>query len=278
MSSPRIFGIAATRAPVVAVLRRGPSDWSHLGAWDVARGLYTPGAWIRGNLYPQRCDLSPDGRWFCYLTLKAAATWHPGPSYVAISRLPWLTALAAWRTDGTWTRGIHFVEDTGVWQVAEPEVGDIAPCRRMFGVALTRASVFAVERRRGWTETADSPPPQASDPWDEQRASSVTMEKMRPGTDGARLRVQGYFAAFRTTRPGEPRQIRYEITGEGGPLHLADVQWADWAADGSLLVATHDGRLQIREYSRGDLPVRFEVDLAALTPVPVPPPPESHVW
>ena len=60
--SPRLFGIPAARAPIVAVLRRGPSDWSHVGRWDVARGLYEPGAWIRSNLYPQRCDLSPDGR------------------------------------------------------------------------------------------------------------------------------------------------------------------------------------------------------------------------
>jgi hypothetical protein len=51
----------------VAVLRRGPS---HVGRWDLARGTYEPGAWIRANLYPQRCDLSPDGRWLCYFTLK----------------------------------------------------------------------------------------------------------------------------------------------------------------------------------------------------------------
>src|SRR5262245_48312523 len=36
-SAPRIFCIPATRAPIVAVLRRGPSAWSHLGKWDLAR-------------------------------------------------------------------------------------------------------------------------------------------------------------------------------------------------------------------------------------------------
>jgi len=89
----------------VAVLRRGPSDWSHVGRWDVARGTYEPGAWIRANLYPQRCDLSPDGRWLCYFTLKGGARWDVGDTYVAISRLPWLTALAAWSTCGSWTSG-----------------------------------------------------------------------------------------------------------------------------------------------------------------------------
>src|SRR4029450_1417783 len=83
---PRIFGIPAARAPIVAVLRRGPSDWSHVGRWDVAAGVYEPGAWIRANLYPQRCDLSPDGRWLCYFTLKGGAHWAAGDTYVAISR------------------------------------------------------------------------------------------------------------------------------------------------------------------------------------------------
>jgi hypothetical protein len=119
--------------------------------------------------------VSPDGRWFAYFTLKGAATWKAGRTYVAISRLPWLTALAAWRADGTWARGIHFVEDTGVWQVADPDVGDAGPCRRTFGLALTAASAFTVERRRGWTETADSPPRQASDAWDEHRPRSATI-------------------------------------------------------------------------------------------------------
>jgi hypothetical protein len=92
---PRIVGIPASRAPVVAVIRRGPS------AWDASRPLgrrnaaYEPGEWLRGTTYPQRCDVSPDGRWFAYFAMKQAGEWELGATYVAISRLPWLTALAA---------------------------------------------------------------------------------------------------------------------------------------------------------------------------------------
>jgi hypothetical protein len=86
---------------VVAVLRRGPSNWCHLGRWDLAAGSFHPGAWLRGTIYPQRCDLSPDGSWFCGFVLKHPATWRAQPSYILVSRLPWLSALAAWRTDGT---------------------------------------------------------------------------------------------------------------------------------------------------------------------------------
>lgn len=55
----RVFGIGATAADVVAILRRGPSGWSHLGRWDIDTRSYEPGSWLHGTLYPQRCDLGP---------------------------------------------------------------------------------------------------------------------------------------------------------------------------------------------------------------------------
>jgi hypothetical protein len=278
-ASPRVFCIPAARAPIVAVLRRGPSAWSHLGRWDLARLVYEPGAWIRGNLYPQRCDLSPDGRWFCYFTLKGSARWRAGATYVAVSRLPWLAALAAWRTCGTWTRGLHFMEDRDVWQVGPPDEGDAGPCRRRFGIAFTKPASFAVERRRGWTETADSPPRHPGDMWDEKRAADLKMEKARPGSEGAtRLTVQGYFAAFRESLPAWPKPVRYEIVGAGRPLWLQDAQWADWDQQGRLLVATNDGRLQVRDYSDKGPAVVSEVALGHLAPSPSPAPMEAHRW
>jgi len=102
---------------------------------------------------------------------------------------------------GTWTRGLHFVDDRSVWQVGAPDAGDVAPCRARFGLALTPPATCAVERRRGWTETADAPPRAAGDAWDEARGDLVTLEKARPG-GRARLRVRGDYAAFRAGGPG----------------------------------------------------------------------------
>jgi hypothetical protein len=271
--SPRLFGIQAGRAPIVAVLRRGPSDWSHVGRWDIARGLYEPGAWIRANLYPQRCDLSPDGRWLCYFTLRGKAAWRAGTTYVAISRLPWLTALAAWATCGTWTRGAHFTDERGVMTLGPPTEGDVTPCLETFGLAVTRPASFAVERRRGWNESSDTLPRKPGDIWDETRA--VTMQKPRPKTNGAVwLAAHGYFAAFRSGTPGE---TLYAISEGGRQRWLEGVQWADWDTDGRLLVATADGRLQIRD---GDAAARvmWQHDVAGLAPDPTPPPEEARRW
>lgn len=273
---PHIFCIPAEKAPLVAVIRRGPSAWTHLGAWDIGLSRYTPGAWIRAHLYPQRCDLSPDGRWFSYVALKGNATWNVGTTYVAISRMPWLTALCAWATCGTWTRGIHFVPDRDVWEVEAPDTGDVAPCRKMFGIAVTRPASFAVERRRGWSETPDSPRRNPNDMWDESRAGTVKMERVRPLSGGkTRLVVSGYFAAFRSGRGSEPV---YEIVDDGKTQRLNGAQWADWDPEGRLLVATTDCKLQIRDVSDHQMSVRSEVDLSTLSPESSPPPGEAYRW
>ena len=82
---PRIYCIPATQAPVVAVFRRGPSNWAHVGRWDLAAGRYEPGAWLGGRIFPRRSDLSPDGQYLCYFAHKPSATWEHGEAYVALS-------------------------------------------------------------------------------------------------------------------------------------------------------------------------------------------------
>ncbi|MFL5738166.1 MAG: hypothetical protein ACJ76P_12645 [Actinomycetota bacterium] len=264
---PRLFGIPALREPVVAVLRRGPSDWFHLGAWDLPGPSYRAGSWLRGTVYPQRCDVSPDGRWFCYFALKASAEWELGSTYVAISRMPWLSALAAGGTQGTWTHGLHFVDDAAVWEPSDREVGDVAKLRERFGMEITHGDSFAVDRRRGWEETDDTPPRDPSDVWDER--CNVAMEK--DNGSGRTLRVSGSYAAFRSSWNHRSEAV-YELDG----TNLDGVQWADWSPDRNLLVATVDGRLQVRA-SDGDA-VEWEHDLSTLEPDPAPPPGEASAW
>ena len=273
---PRIFGIVALQAPVVAVIRRGPTDWMHVSRWDLDAPAYEPGAWLRGTIYPQRCDVSPDGRWFAYFALKASADWELGATYIVISRLPWVTALAGWGIGSTWTRGIQFVHDRTVFDVDEPDLGDLGPVRERFGLRLSRADSFAVERRRGWSETAETPPRAEDDAWDERRGDRIVMEKARPGASGSdRLTVRGTYAAIRELH-GTRTDVRYELRSNNLTRHLEEVQWADWDANGRLLVATDDGRMQIRD-GAGDVAL-WEADEGSATPDPSPPPAEASTW
>jgi hypothetical protein len=284
----RVFGIGATAADVVAVLRRGPSGWSHVGRWDIAARRYEPGSWLHGTLYPQRCDLSADGRYLCYFVLKGDSTWELGATYVAVSRLPWLTALAAWRTPGTWTGGAHFVADAGRCDLGPPDAGETSGLRGRYGLAMTEAASYPVERRRGWRETPDTPARAVTDVWDEKRSNEVRMTRPQPEPAGGRapwpggtrpwLVVSGGYAAHRS-RPEHYDAPRYELVdGSAGSVleHLDEVQWADWAGGGELLTATTDGRLQIRD--RATLQVAWEHDLAPMRPETGMPPAEARHW
>src|SRR5258706_513335 len=96
---------------------------------------------------------------------------------------------------------------------------------RIFGIPAARAPIVAVERRRGWTETADTPLRAAGDMWDQAR-ERITVEKPRPGAGGGvRLRVRGHYAAFRAAAPGD---VVYDVVEGDGVTPLEDVQWADW--------------------------------------------------
>jgi hypothetical protein len=274
LTAPRLFGIPARDADVVAVLRRGPSEWCALGRWDLATGRYEQGAWLRGTLYPQRCDLSPDGRWFCAFVLDHSASWGAGWTYVSVSRLPWLRSLAAWGTNGTWTRGMHFSDDTAVQHLGPPDVGDDAPLRQRYGLVFTEASSFAVERRAGWAETDESRPRTDDDHWDEKRAEQVVVGMPRPEEPDLVLTARGGYAAHRSMDGRWYGPPDYRV----GKERLDGVQWATWAGDGRLLVATGEGRLQARDGRPGSWRVVEEHDLAALHPDPQPPPPESEHW
>ncbi len=267
----RLFVITASDAAVAAVLRRGPSDWWHIGRWSLDVPDYEPGAWFRGALYPQKCDLSPDGRWLAYSALQANATWAAGTVYEAVSRLPWLEALAAWEEGTTYTRGAHFDDATsGKCDLGEPDVGDVAPISRRFGMAITRPVQFAVERRRGWTEAAGTAARETGGPWDEDR--EVVMEKARPGEiDPSTLAVEGSFAAFRSL-PDLRTPAVYSLRTDEDLAVLDGVQWADWAADGRLLVATDSGALEVRRVDGLTVEVEWSHDLSQLGPDPAPAP------
>lgn len=107
--SPRLFVIFAKEADEAVVFARGPSAWFHVIRWDTRRDSFESGAWIRGKIYPERCDLSPDGKlllYFVYQGRRRGTTYTP--AWTAVSRSPWLKALALWPWNSTWGGGGHF--------------------------------------------------------------------------------------------------------------------------------------------------------------------------
>ncbi len=272
MVPPRIYCIPATEAPVIAVFRRGPSKWFHIGRWDLTQQKYEPGAWLQGRIFPRRSDLSPDGHFLCYFAQKPNATWEHGETYVAISRLPWLKALHAFGTCGTWTRGYNFTTHD---QGDEHLNLDLPIPYKLRSIPVVQ---FANERHRGWAETADSPLRHPKDFWDERR--NARLYKKQPG--GHRilyLESLGWAGGeFGKDQAVDGMSVLYSMKSSEGLEILDDLQWADWDLKGHLLVATRSGKLQVKHLEENGFQVVFEVDLSCMEPEPLPPPLWSQHW
>lgn len=106
--SVRLFVLLARRARRAVVFRRGPSRQVLLLSWDTASDVLTPGQWFKGRIYERRCDLSPSGDKLVYFAGKFR---KPYATWTAVSRPPWLTALALWPHGDAWGGGGLFESD-----------------------------------------------------------------------------------------------------------------------------------------------------------------------
>ncbi len=109
---PRLFVIVARAAPVAVIVRRGPAAWTHLVLWDLRTDALTHGAWFLGRIYEEKCDLSPNGELFVYAAHQGrrAGTIYTH-AWTAVSRPPWLHALALWPMGTTYGGGGRFESD-----------------------------------------------------------------------------------------------------------------------------------------------------------------------
>ena len=62
----RLHVILAREAPLAVVIRRGPAKQVCTVLWNRRTDEFTLGQWLKGRIYEDRCDLSPDGRYFIY--------------------------------------------------------------------------------------------------------------------------------------------------------------------------------------------------------------------
>ncbi len=108
-SCARLHVLLASHAPVGLVIRRGPSKQVATYAWDRTNDEFRLGQWMKGRIYERRSDLSPDGRFFLYFSMDGRWESETKGAWTAISRSPYLKALAlfpkgdCWNGGGMWT-------------------------------------------------------------------------------------------------------------------------------------------------------------------------------
>ena len=101
-----LFVIRARSAPRAVIFRRGPSSQVLLVSWNTDTDVFEEGQWFKGRIYERRSDLSPSGNRLVYFASKYKT---PLKTWTAVSRPPWLTALALWPNGDTYGGG-------GLWE------------------------------------------------------------------------------------------------------------------------------------------------------------------
>ena len=66
----RIHAILPRKGNKAVVFRRGPALCVAVIGWDLATDTFKVGQWLRGRIYPFRCDLSPKGEYLLYFAAK----------------------------------------------------------------------------------------------------------------------------------------------------------------------------------------------------------------
>jgi hypothetical protein len=111
----RLHALLARDAPVGVVIRRGPARRVALIGWERDGDRFRVGQWLAGRIYERRCDLSPDGRHLIYFAMNGRWSGRARGAWTAISRAPYLKALALWAKGDCWQGGGLFLSDGTYW-------------------------------------------------------------------------------------------------------------------------------------------------------------------
>ena len=233
---PRLHVLLARDGHTGVVLRRGPSREVAAIAWNRDKDTFQLGQWLRGRLYELRADLSPDGKYLIYFAMNGHWGSRAKGAWTAISRAPYLTAIALFAKGDCWNGGGLFTDRNHYWlnegygheileDTTEVTRGGEATLTRGWG-GECRGVYFPRLLRDGWTLREDL-----------ARADAVVFE--RPLWHGWGLRklsraavgVPGKSVYFDEHELVHPER---ELPRHGWEWASPDLGRLVWAQDGAL--------------------------------------------
>jgi len=217
---PRLYALLASDAPVGIVFRRGPSKLVRVFLWDRERDTFKPGQLFKGKIYPDRSDLSPDGRYMIYFALGGVGRFISTTkgTWTAISRAPSLTAIALWGQGDAWGGGGMFTSNRSYW-------------------LSTDANTFLI---RDTSELRRDPKPPAAGHMEHH--GWINKSKPRTLVRIFEKSIRNGWILRETTRYPRPESYEIERVEDGLKIPCPNWQWAEW--DRNRLVWAEAGCLR----------------------------------
>ena len=271
-SQVRLYCLLARKSPLAVVFRRGPTRQVQLLLWHRDTDEFREGQWFKGRIYERRCDLSPSGQRLIYF---AANQKKPFFSWTAVSRPPFLTAVALWPKGDAWGGGGLFGGENEIrlnHREGETTMAD--------GFSLPRTvRVEPLGFGSGWGE--DSPIEDTR----LKRDGWIKAAEGEQSSHGIRQRLAWEInppLIWSKRNPGKKYELQMHIKGIGqrnGPWYVIDyvltkdqvavakldaTDWADWDRNGDLLFGKGGRLYRVSCRSKGTLDVSNAEELIDL--------------
>jgi hypothetical protein len=237
----RLQVLLARRAPIGVIFRRGPSKWVQVIKWDTQRDVFEEGQWFHGHIYVGRSDLSPDGSLLIYFASKFNEKTLSDKEYTyawtAVSKPPFLTALALWPKGDCWHGGGLFITSRDVFLNHRPDVAEPHPKHLPQGIRVTSNPNAAGEddgvlvsrmERDGWKILRDL----EFDYYSRRTIHPAVFEK-HSGKASMNLHVEKYFDDL------EEQWLCSIATKEGKSFLIGTGTWADFDQQNRLTFASN---------------------------------------
>lgn len=239
---PRIHVLLASHAPVGLVIRRGPSKCVATLLWDRRCDEFQLGQWLKGRIYERRSDLSPDGKYAIYFAMNGKWSSESRGSWTAISRAPYLKAIAffpkgdCWHGGGLWTgKNTYWLNDDSGHTVANDTTAVLRD-RKYHPSGCYGGECLGVYYHRllrdGWelVDQLSDGKRQSKDIFEKNIGKGWTLRKIAHAESGAPVGKGCYWD-------------EHELVGPAGNKIMSYPNW-EWAdLDGKRLVWAADGKL-----------------------------------
>lgn len=275
----RLYVLLARESDRAIVFRRGPTKQVLLLDWNTATDEITEGQWLKSRIYERRCDLSPNGELLLYF---AASQKPPHGSWTAVSRPPYLTALALWPKGNAWGGGGHFETNTRLalnheesrFALAEdfrlPRWLKVEPFGKSSGWGEDSPVWLSRLMRDGWTWVSlgqEAKKRSRKDVW--VTFDPPTIFEKRRGDQTLQMTIYGIH------QKNGPWYVTTHslLTYRGPTLDLGESDWSDWSRSGEVLFARNGALHRIRN---GEIVT--VADLTGLTFTPREAPAKALRW
>jgi hypothetical protein len=111
----RLHVLIARSSEIAIVIRRGPSRFTGIFAWDRKQNTFEMSQWLKGRIYERRSDISSSGKYWIYFAMNGKWNSDTKGAWTTVSKVPWLKAVSLFAKGDCWNGGGLFLDDETYW-------------------------------------------------------------------------------------------------------------------------------------------------------------------